>query len=510
MEESQHSTQTRLAAEKAARKAEREARRGGRAERREERQEKRARLGLIPAPANPEPAPALPMPASSVEAPPAQDVQAFLEAVPQALPVPLPQHDALQTVAPQFAPAPFEEPAPAVAPLQDIGAQPSELQVDAEVSAAAGSAGDAGGDVPHHDAGFPASAGGTPSTRAYNIPEDALVRINEASRMKDLSPRTRSKLHMALNRQMDNPAAAVPAEIIAKWASAKKDKSGKLQLDFLREWSKDTASFSGITITQAHSQKQETYSTSERRWFTRGGLIAELNAWGSEEGRAYAEKLLAAAKVSRPHPDFPRDRSMRMYHILASAVDGVRMSHGLERMQHASGSVQDAHSVELTLEAVRHTVNPAAALEAEAPEEQAGTPPRRRGGAKSKAKAAKESLAEAPASSSTVPAEKTRGQACAQLKRRVQHKYMEMKKTIVALKAKLEAGLGTEHDQSIERGLDAVATTLQALDSKLENVVLDPKACSEEDATALKDSAESAVKRADTELRYARGRLRAM
>ena len=71
---------------------------------------------------------------------------------------------------------------------------------------------------------------------------------------------------------------------------------------------KDTT-FGNMVLTESRDVSKSDYADQGYGWYTRGGLLAALNAWDSEEGKKYAEKLITCAKASKKHPDFPKDRN---------------------------------------------------------------------------------------------------------------------------------------------------------------------------------------------------------
>ncbi|MCP4243717.1 MAG: hypothetical protein GY772_24455, partial [bacterium] len=149
----------------------------------------------------------------------------------------------------------------------------------------------------------PASAGG------YYIPPAELEQVMAAATPRDLEVGLRNKLQLAMHRAMQKPN--VPPEVLARWADAKRDRTGQSSLLCLQEWVKDN-SFGTLLVSERCDRKASTFAQEQYIWCTRADLMRDYDGWRSEEGKAHVEKLLAGAKQSRPHPQHPKDKDMRL------------------------------------------------------------------------------------------------------------------------------------------------------------------------------------------------------
>jgi hypothetical protein len=139
---------------------------------------------------------------------------------------------------------------------------------------------------------------------------------------KDITPPERRKLYTALGRAMEKYSDEIPPAVICRYNSDKE--SGNL-FPFLQEWVKDPR-FGCVTIKEEHTKITKNYTETQWGWYTRADLYTRWSGWTSQEGRDHAENMIKKAKTSIPNidPAHKKDKKMKMYKLLKSAVEGGR------------------------------------------------------------------------------------------------------------------------------------------------------------------------------------------
>lgn len=92
-----------------------------------------------------------------------------------------------------------------------------------------------------------------------------------------------------------------------------------------------------------------------------GNLIADphrvTEAHKLEAGKARVETLISGARRKKPHPDFPKDKSMELFRVLKSVTDGNRSAAGSSTVAEVGGDVKDADSAKLIMEKMKKSMN---------------------------------------------------------------------------------------------------------------------------------------------------------
>ena len=155
--------------------------------------------------------------------------------------------------------------------------------------------------------------------QGYVIPEEVSVKILQASAYGDLDPKDRNTLHRQFNRLADT--GKMPTEAVARWAEAKKDRSGLAQISFLKEWAKNPG-FGQAVVRESQSASAESETTYLYKWVERQTLLLEKRQVGLDEEAASAavEAELKGAPW-RAHPTFPKDKSRRLFRVFAGLTD---------------------------------------------------------------------------------------------------------------------------------------------------------------------------------------------
>lgn len=159
----------------------------------------------------------------------------------------------------------------------------------------------------------------------------------------DVPVNVRNKLYVALNRSLQK--AWVPPEVLARWADDQENSVSKFA--FLKEWCNDTT-FAAMKIEERHIKKTEEFRHMKIGWSTKLDLELKYKADTNVGGKAYVEKLLKGP--SKPHPFFPRDKTMRLYKHLAEIGEGRMDTHVHEKMSSIKGDVDGNADVAKVLE----------------------------------------------------------------------------------------------------------------------------------------------------------------
>ena len=134
-----------------------------------------------------------------------------------------------------------------------------------------------------------------------------------------------------------------------------------------------------MTYEEKHVVESIQWQTTEYVWLTKIELYIMYKAYAFEEGKVYADKLIAASKKPKKHPQFPKDPGMFMYRVLKSLVEGKSMQRRQSSSLNAEGQVDgDAAKVLNTrLEAAaKRGLGSIGATSIEAPEGE-GEPPKK-------------------------------------------------------------------------------------------------------------------------------------
>ncbi len=151
---------------------------------------------------------------------------------------------------------------------------------------------------------------GAPKDRGYVVkPEDAAAIVEHVGTLKTLDKHLRERLYKSLNRLATD-------EVAVAWAAAKKDMSGALQLQFLRNWCADPAC--GF-VRLLERQGTRTAQTVRGVWAYRTyGQILKLHGGDKET----AEALVSTAAAVMPHPQDPhgKNAALRLYLVFEALV----------------------------------------------------------------------------------------------------------------------------------------------------------------------------------------------
>ncbi len=166
--------------------------------------------------------------------------------------------------------------------------------------------------------------------------------LNAASSL-DVPVNIRNKLYAALNRSLQK--TWIPPEVLARWADDQENSVSKFV--FLKEWCKDT-SFASMHIEERHIKKTEEFRHMKVEWSTKLDLDLKYRSDTNASGQQYVEKILRGP--SRPHPFFPRDKTMRLFKHLAELGEGRIDTNAHERMSIIKGEVEGSADVAKALE----------------------------------------------------------------------------------------------------------------------------------------------------------------
>jgi len=323
----------------------------------------------------------------------------------------------------------------------------------------------------------------------------------------------RSRLYAALHRSMERPG--VPGGVLAAWAAAANEKDGKFL--FLKKWIADPT-FGFLRAFEKQSSAKETFNGGEYVWATR--MDAQNMYANVEGGKEYAEKLIANARQSKPHPDFPKDKTMRMYRILAKLSDGFKNKNTSGRGYEAEAEVTDKAGGEALLAAVERQAKGSKGktrCSSESEDDEAAEKK------KSKAAAAKRKREEAAAAATKTEGEgqeesqpatpkppvkkaktKKTGKATPleDLAHDVRTKTLDVKKTLASLKK----NTAVRHAKSLESALVACLEPLDQLGQKVEDAIVGE--ADEQTVKQLQEDAVPVFASADEEIAFAEARLK--
>ncbi|MCP4239265.1 MAG: hypothetical protein GY772_01775 [bacterium] len=170
----------------------------------------------------------------------------------------------------------------------------------------------------------PASGAGQP----YVVDPALYGSIVQAEKAGDIDVSSRNRLYGALDRAMK--AHPKKEELLGKWAGAKRDRSGRMTLHFLREWIKDQ-SFGTLTLHEEDKLQEVERSSSARGWLTLGELVQRC---GKQEAKERAKRAC--------------DRG-----LVAVDADGFERYNVLDTWQHSTESTRKrsrGYSVQVNME----------------------------------------------------------------------------------------------------------------------------------------------------------------
>jgi len=337
--------------------------------------------------------------------------------------------------------------------------------------------------------------------------------ISSAASPGDVPVKDRNRLYAALNRAMERPG--VPGGVLASWAAAASEKDGKFL--FLKKWIADPT-FGFVKATEKQSSAKQTFNGGEYIWATR--MDAQNMYANVEGGKEYAEKLVCNARQSKPHPDFPKDKTMRMYRILAKLSDGFMNKNTSERGYEVEAEVTDKAGGEALLAAVERQVKGSKGKTrcssdseddeaAEKKKNKAAAAKRKKEEAAAAAAAAKNEGEEEPQPAEPKPPAKKaktkktgKATPLEDLAHDIRTKTLEIKKTLASLKK----NSSVRHAKSLESALAACLEPLEALGAKVEDAIVGE--AGEEQIKQLQEDAVPVFASAEEEIAFAEARLK--
>jgi len=337
--------------------------------------------------------------------------------------------------------------------------------------------------------------------------------ISSAAAPGDIPVKDRNRLYAALNRSMDRPG--VPGGVLAAWAAAANEKDGKFL--FLKKWIADPT-FGFVKAFEKQSSAKQTFNGGEYVWATK--MDAQNMYANVEGGKEYAEKLIANARQSKPHPDFPKDKTMRMYRILAKLSDGFMNKNTTERGYQAEAEVTDKAGGEALLAAVERQAKGSKGKtrcssdseDDEAAEKKknkaAAAKRKREEAAAAAAKTEGDGQEEAQPTTPKPPVKKAKTKKTGKatpledLAHEIRTKILEVKKTLASLKK----NTAVRHAKSLESALVACLGPLEELGQQVEDAIVGE--ANKETVKRLQQDAAPAFASADEEIAFAEVRLK--
>ena len=354
-----------------------------------------------------------------------------------------------------------------------------------------------------------------PASRAkkdgYALPEELRQKIIAAVDSVDITVKERNMLHAALNRSLQRDD--VPEDILGRWSEAQKVKNGKF--DMLKEWAALGCEWGRVSYRETKETDETTYNDKLYGWFTKMDLDMKYHSWEYPSGAAYVQQLIAGAKASQTHPDFPRDKEMKMYKLLNSMVTGMRSSMSNKKSIVTEFDCGDGQAANLALGQIKQTakqceLSDSGSSSSSSDDEAAGRKRKRKGqGGKPKAQAKAKTEA-APKAEPKKALNKKKGEAnpssidasTADGKSLLCHnKALELRKLASSFDVKAPRG------KMIFDSLTTAAAQLKKLQETFEDLIVNGKGSDNEALSSLEQEFAEAIKAADDEIAFASPRV---
>lgn len=187
------------------------------------------------------------------------------------------------------------------------------------------------------------------NAEAYKISDADRDAVLTAASSLDVPISVRNKLYAALGRSLQK--SWVPAAVLARWTEDSENAGTKFA--FLREWVQNTK-FAHVQIKEQHIQRSEQFKAIIFGWSTKMDLDIKYQSATNPAGASYVSKLIAKAQT-KAHPFFPKDKSMRLYKVLAEVSEGKRESNNKEKSYALEGSMEENDDAFKALEGAMQT-----------------------------------------------------------------------------------------------------------------------------------------------------------
>ena len=217
------------------------------------------------------------------------------------------------------------------------------------------------------------------SAEAYKISDADRDAVLTAATSLDVPVGVRNKLYAALGRSLQK--SWVPAAVLARWSEDSENAGTKFC--FLKEWVQNTK-FAHVQVQERHLQRSEEFKAIIFGWSTKMDLDIKYQSATNPAGAAYVNKLIAKAQ-SKPHPFFPKDKSMRLYKVLSEVSEGRRESNIKEKGYTLEGNMEENEDTFKALESAMQKDVPEVLAAGEAGDD---SKKKSKGKAKAKAEAA--------------------------------------------------------------------------------------------------------------------------
>ena len=177
----------------------------------------------------------------------------------------------------------------------------------------------------------------------YKIDDETQSLVLAAECSTDVPIKVRNRLYAAMGRVFDaaangrNPLNIQPS-VVARYVDEKGSQAASFKM--LKEFVADT-SCATMTFDEKHVLSSERYMDKQYERLTQLDLEIRYDAATNPAGKAHVEFLMKNSK-SFPHPDFPKNKSMRQYKVLKHLTEGTSASQKHTISLAASSGVTDS------------------------------------------------------------------------------------------------------------------------------------------------------------------------
>jgi hypothetical protein len=336
--------------------------------------------------------------------------------------------------------------------------------------------------------------------KSYVVAEDVRQKVLTAVDASGVPVAERNKLYAALNRAMKQ--SGVPPAIVEKWESTKN------KFDMLKEWVSNNCSFPmDVVFGEERQAGSETYNDQQFGWFSEMDLMIKFHGWEYPDGAAHVKKLISAAKASKRHPDFPKDKDMKLYKILNAMVTGTRDTVGTNKFITSKIQCEQKSEVEMAMNKVKleakRLQGDVSSDGSSDDDDDNGKKRKRKQSSQGKPKAKAKASTDAPTTTGTKGKKKTDGDS------------IESKIGVCHQKAMQLRKLASTFDVSTHRGkmmfesLTQAAAKLKKLQETYEELVMSGKGGVQEEVQKVDPALTDALKIADEEIAFAGPRAKA-
>lgn len=180
-----------------------------------------------------------------------------------------------------------------------------------------------------------------PNANQYEVPQAIVEAVMSATFPSEMGDQGwRDRLQGRMRRALGRPDAS--PSFLAKWAEAKKDRSGKATWGLLKEWLQDPG-VAMVMTTETRVREESSFKEGLFELVSRPELEMRFQCDRFPTRKSYVDKLISGAKGKPvPHPSFPKDKAWKQYKLLKSSVEGARTSAATVQSLSATAEIPSA------------------------------------------------------------------------------------------------------------------------------------------------------------------------